>query len=62
MVRHSRGKYAGSIADFTEALHLDPNEKHAKKLMDHSRAKQREVRLTSTSSTGCFCEIRAVGL
>ncbi|CAM9269673.1 unnamed protein product [Scytosiphon promiscuus] len=43
MVRYSRGKYAGSIADFTEALRLDPNDKHAKKLLEHSRGKQREV-------------------
>ncbi|CAM9813043.1 unnamed protein product [Ectocarpus sp. 8 AP-2014] len=43
MVRHSRGKYAGSVADFTEALLLDPNDKHAKKLLEHSAAKEREV-------------------
>lgn len=45
MVRHSRGKYADSVADFTEALLLDPNDKHAKKLREHSAAKEREVRL-----------------
>lgn len=43
MVRHSRGKYAGSVADFNEALLLDPNDKHAKKLREHSAAKEREV-------------------
>eukprot|EP00752_Nemacystus_decipiens_P006119 g5519.t1 len=43
MVRHSRGKYAGSVADFDEALLLDPNDKHAKKLREHSAAKEREV-------------------
>lgn len=48
MVRHSRGKYAGAVADFTEALLLDPNDKHAKKLKEHSAAKVQEVRLTST--------------
>lgn len=45
MVRHSRGKYAGSVADFNEALLLDPNDKHAKKLRDHSAAREREVLL-----------------
>lgn len=52
MVRHSRGKYAGSVADFTEALLLDPNDKHAKKLREHSAAKEREVRLMILRS--CF--------
>lgn len=45
MVKHSRGKYAGSVADFTEALRLDPGDKHARKLKEHSAAKEREVRL-----------------
>lgn len=47
MVRHSRGKYAGSVADFNEALLLDPNDKHAKKLREHSADKEREVLLTT---------------
>lgn len=47
MVRHSRGKYAGAVDDFSEALLLDPNDKHAKKLKEHSAAKVCEVRLTS---------------
>lgn len=47
MVRHSRGKYAGSVADFNEALLLDPNDKHAKKLREHSATKEREVLLTT---------------
>lgn len=45
IVRHSRGKYAGSVADFNEALLLDPYDKHAKKLRGHSAAKEREVLL-----------------
>lgn len=49
MVRHSRGKYASSIADFNEALLLDPNDKHAKKLREHSAAKEREVLLKTCS-------------
>lgn len=47
MVRHSRGKYAGSVADFSEALLLDPSDNHAKKLREHSAAKEREVLLTT---------------
>ncbi len=47
MVRHSRGKYAGAVADFSEALLLDPNDKHAKKLKEHSAAKVCEVWLKS---------------
>jgi len=49
MVRHSRGKYAGAVADFTEALILDPKDKHAKKLKEHSAAKVCEVRLTTVA-------------
>lgn len=45
MVRHSRGKYSGSVADFTEALQLDPSDKHAQTLREHSTTKEREVRL-----------------
>lgn len=45
VVRHSRGKYAGSVSDFTEVLRLDPNDKQAIKLRAHSAAKEREVRL-----------------
>lgn len=54
MVRHVRGKYAGSIADFTEALRLDPNDKNAQKLMEHSAAKEREVRLTNPPFIGGY--------
>lgn len=47
MVRYSRGKYAGSVADFDEVLLLDPNDKHAIKLREHSAAKEREVMWTN---------------
>lgn len=50
MVRYSRGKYAGSVADFTEALRLDPDDDQTIKLRKLSAAKQLEVRLTSLTS------------
>ncbi|CAM9153867.1 unnamed protein product [Pylaiella littoralis] len=55
MVRHSRGKYADSVADFTEALLLDPNDKHAKKLREHSAAKEREVNGETAGQTQGIC-------
>lgn len=65
MVRHSRGKYAAAVADFTEVLRLDPRERHALKLREHSVAKEREVRIMCkvVGSRVCvfLCEFVATG-
>ena len=45
MVRYSRGKYAGAVADFAESVRLDPNDMKAFKLRELTAAKQRQVRL-----------------
>lgn len=51
VVRHSRGKYAEAVADFTEALVLDTSDQHAHKLREHSTTKKREVRLAGSAGT-----------
>lgn len=56
MVRYSRGKYAGSVADFTECVRLDPSDTKAFKLRELTAAKQRQVRLTNlVSFCGLLC-------
>lgn len=50
MVRYSRGKYAGAVADFAESVRLDPNDMKAFKLRELTAAKQRQVPLTICAS------------
>lgn len=56
MVRYSRGKYAGAVADFAESVRLDPTDTKAFKLRELTAAKQRQVRQTTfVSVRGPLC-------